>query len=513
MKKVRGFIIAFFILVLHTEIIFASTSLPSVETDERMTDSWYLSSMECMEAWKVLNEHQLLPGQDVVIAVIDTGLDMNCNELKGVAWRNEQEYYGLEGVDDDQNGYIDDVNGLNLANSFSYMTDIQGHGTQMAGIIGMQPGNGGGVGVAYGAKIMPIKVSKDTNFDVDFIVEGIQYAVDMGADIINMSFASYQNSEELSEALKKASEQCVLVAAAGNEKYVTSGSTCDKNILLSDGYKIGNTYPAGWDYCIGVMAYDQNEKMASFSNWDQTVTGEPVYDLMAPGEQIMTVSRGNTYVTQSGTSHATAMVTGCVALMKGILGDSVSAPELKKLFLNSMKQKIRFDYQNHSFEFRKCSAKDVVETALEVRDNGMGNTVSDNTVSDNTVSDDSSADNPKEDENNSDVRDEKPVNLEEPIRVLNYEIKDSYYTPNFLVLKLNQSIKPYQGTITITQNRKIKGKIKKIKLKVNIKGKTVRIKRSSLKKKGFKKGKMQILLSCKESGKCVYNKKFTIRVK
>ena len=329
-------------------------SIPSLETEERMEDCWYLTSMNCPAIWQGLDNIGQKPGENIVIAVIDTGLDVSCNELKEALWSNYAEWNGTNGVDDDGNGYVDDIYGVNLANRYNNMTDSDGHGTQMAGVMAMQPENGGSVGVAYGVKIMPIKVSVDSNYDFETIIEGIHYAVEMGADIINMSFATYTYSAAFEEAVREAAKSCVIVAAAGNESYVTDGNLYDKTTLEEDGYGMGDTYPAVWDCCIGVMAYDQNEKLAQFSNWDQSEQRNCKYDIIAPGSQITTVGKSNRYVTYSGTSYATAMVSAGVAILKGIVKEKYSAVELKDVFLSAMKENIEHYYNGQEFSYPKC---------------------------------------------------------------------------------------------------------------------------------------------------------------
>ena len=391
MRKFYAGIIFIIILMLGSLCpVYAENLLPTEESDEGLSKSWYIDRLRGQNAWQLLLRENIIPGEGVVIALIDTGVDTGCSEIADAIWVNEAEYYGIEGVDDDNNGYVDDINGLNLANSYSYMTDLSGHGTQMAGVMGMQPFNGGGVGLAYGARIMPIKVSKDTNYDVDKIIEGIKYAVDNGADIINMAFASYKETPALTRALEEASESCVLVASAGNESYVSEGDNFTKEKLLEDGYGLGTTYPAGLDCCIGVMAESSGGELASFSNWDQT--GGSVYELISPGQEILTVSRGGSFVTKNGSSYSAALVSGSIALMKCVLGDSVTAPELKELFLTSMTGKIRFSYGGYAFDYTECSAEEAVRAAfvkagISISENGISdNGISDNGISDNGIS-------------------------------------------------------------------------------------------------------------------------------
>ena len=209
-------------------------------TENVSLEYWHMESIDCSDMLGQFALAEKTPGEGVIVAVIDTGLNINCDVLKDALWCNEAELLGTSKVDDDGNGYVDDIYGCNLANTYYNMTDTNGHGTQMASIIAGRAVDGVSCGIAYGAKIMPIKVSVDTNYDVDTVIEAIHYAVNMGADVINLSCSSYYESEKLREAVNEASKSCVIVAAAGNESYVTKGERLDSELLLSDGYKIGD---------------------------------------------------------------------------------------------------------------------------------------------------------------------------------------------------------------------------------------------------------------------------------
>ncbi len=325
-------------------------ALPSEEADPGISSSWYLDKVGIRPVWEKLEAEGRQPGEGIVIAVIDTGLASSATCLNDARWCNEAELNGKDGVDDDGNGYVDDVYGLNLANRYAYQTDSVGHGTEIAGLIGMQPGDGGGAGLAYGARIMPIKVSQDTNYDTDSVVEGIRYAVKMGADVINMSFATYDPSDLLEEAVREAAKSCVMVAAAGNEGFVTQGKLSRQEVR-DMGYTCMDAYPAAWDCCIGVMAGSVGGGLAEFTNWDQEQDGERKYDIVAPGEMLYTVSKGNRYTTVKGTSYATALVSAAVAVYMGCLGEEMEAPELTDRFLATMTQKTEFYCAGREFAY------------------------------------------------------------------------------------------------------------------------------------------------------------------
>ncbi len=202
------------------------------------------------------NRTEIAPGEGVVVAVIDTGVDYTHEDLASSMWTNANEIPG-NGIDDDGNGYIDDYYGVDTtANIKTALAgnpmDNNGHGTHVAGIIAMADNDLGGVGVAYGAKIMAIKAGQATgklsNTD---IVEGVQYAVSMGADVINMSFGSTELSSSLKEALEDAFATAVLVASAGNDGLPTADAPIEF-------MKMVDIYPAAYNFVIGVMASDEN---------------------------------------------------------------------------------------------------------------------------------------------------------------------------------------------------------------------------------------------------------------
>ncbi|SEH74381.1 Subtilase family protein [Ruminococcus flavefaciens] len=169
----------------------------------------------------------------------------------------------------------------------------------------MSPNNGGGVGLAYGAKIMAIKAGQSTgSFASSDIAKAVKYAADNGADVINMSFGGISKSYLVEEALIDASHDCVLVAAAGNDSAPTA-----------DGGGI-DIYPAGYNYVIGVMAADNSGNLAKFSNWDFIIGENCEYELAAPGVNIYSTLPGDRYACWSGTSMAAPNVAAAAAIIR-----------------------------------------------------------------------------------------------------------------------------------------------------------------------------------------------------
>ncbi|HAR98101.1 MAG TPA: hypothetical protein DCS11_04230, partial [Syntrophus sp. (in: bacteria)] len=279
------------------------------------------ADMDAPEAWN------LPPGAgEVVIAVIDTGVDYTHPDLAGRIWSNPVEIPGNEFDDDhnsfDGNALIDDVRGWDFADDDNDPMDrlvsstdpYYGHGTHVAGIIGARGDNGAGIaGVFWNAKIMALKAqSDDKNAMEDFdIIAALHYAATMGARIVNCSFGG--NTASLSEyeafeALRQAG--VLVVAAAGN------------NGVDLDDLQSPKTYPAYYarhdydatrpalDNIIAVAAGDQNDGLSSISNYGQTSV-----DLMAPGVAIYSTLPGNSYGYKTGTSMATPHVAGIAGLL------------------------------------------------------------------------------------------------------------------------------------------------------------------------------------------------------
>ncbi len=313
------------------------------EQDEDFLAQWYIQEIDAQKTLCWMKEKGVDAGQGVVVAVIDTGVSLLHEDLIDNLWVNEAEANGVEGVDDDGNGYVDDIYGVNLIDSHTNMTDASGHGTMMAGIIAMTAGNGGGAGIAYGAKIMPVKVSRDGNFTTEKAVEGIRYAIAMGADIINMSFGTYYESELLYDAIKEASKSCLLVAAAGNEAYATEEAEFD-------GVKKGNLYPAAYDEVVGVMAENRSGRLFGASNFDSSVGNGAEYEIVAPGEQIYSTSlRGKNAYTK-GTSPAAALVSGAYAVYLSMIRNGLIDPFETELSCTQIRQDF-LDKMVHTMEF------------------------------------------------------------------------------------------------------------------------------------------------------------------
>lgn len=286
-------------------------SVPSAEDNKGMEKQWYLKDQKLESAWGN-EDYGNTAGEGTVVAVIDTGVDYNHEDLQDNIWTNSAEVSGTAGADDDNNGYVDDVHGINLIDPNETPMDDHGHGTHVAGIIAMENNNVGGVGIAYKSKIMPIKAGgSDGTFNSTDIAKAIVYAYKNGADVINMSFGSYAHSALIENALQDAFNSCVLVAAAGNYGIPTADCPLGGQ----------NMYPASYSYVIGVMAYDEANSFASFSNWDYAPNANAEYEVVAPGVNIYSTLPNGRYATWNGTSMAAPMVSAEAAILRSSLKD------------------------------------------------------------------------------------------------------------------------------------------------------------------------------------------------
>lgn len=307
------------------------TALPSQSTDPYYQQQWHLDAINAPLTWQFLEDHNINPGgsSDVVVAVIDTGVDYTHPDLAGNMWINTGEIQG-NGIDDDGNGFVDDIYGANVVSSANYHTgnpmDDHGHGTHVAGIACAQGNNNlGVVGVAYNTRIMAIKAAQYNGvLTTSDIAEAILYAVDKGADVINMSFGGYSQSMVEEDALVIAFGQAVLVAAAGNNGLYNESTIIDH---------VGKAmFPAAYPWVLGVMASNRVSSpntmwsLAEFSNKDRYPQNNLEYELMAPGVDIYSTLPNSTYAAWSGTSMATPVVSGVAALLRSYFSDKDTYP-------------------------------------------------------------------------------------------------------------------------------------------------------------------------------------------
>ena len=280
------------------------------------------------EAWKKAEDDKKVGGgsSNVVVAVIDTGVDYNHEDLKANMWYNSKEVPN-NNIDDDGNGYVDDYYGVDMTANDGLADwekfngsgmDDNGHGTHVAGIIAASNNKTGVVGIAYNTKIMAIKAGDASGaFQASNIAEAILYAYDHGADVINMSFGGSASTIAVQDALATAYSRCTLVAAAGNSGYPNEAT---------DYYAPLPSYPAAFSYVLGVMSVDQNNVESSFTNWDAKLYNSYEYEVYAPGNQIMSTIPGDRYAKMSGTSMAAPVVAAQAAILRSYYEDTNKYP-------------------------------------------------------------------------------------------------------------------------------------------------------------------------------------------
>ena len=256
--------------------------------------AWGVERITAPKAWE-----RTTGSDEVVVAVIDSGVDTSVPQLAGKIWSNANEI-PENGIDDDANGYIDDVHGWDFRDndpSSLVGSKIHWHGTFVAGIIAAQPNADKATGVAPGIQVMDLRFldSKNLFYSKDWqkFAQAINYAVDNGAQIINLSvYANGAPPAVLEQALSRAAQLGVIVVGiAGND---SQPQVC---------------YPAKYPSVLAVSATDRNDRLASFSNYGSEVS------VSAPGEKITSLFSGGIAGTSSGTSFSAPHVSGTLALI------------------------------------------------------------------------------------------------------------------------------------------------------------------------------------------------------
>lgn len=299
--------------IVYTMALPYDDSIPTADqqtyTSEPLySQQWGLQAINLPALWDKPKKSSKRP----VIAILDTGVDIEHPDLAANIWTNSAEANGIANQDDDANGFKDDIHGWSFIDNHSVTGDFNGHGTHCAGIAAAVGNNGIGItGANPDALIMPVTVMQSNGTgDVATIVKGIDYAAANGADVISMSIGSYSYSIAEEQALGHAYANAVLVAAAGNDQ---------GNIYPP---YTGPTFPAAFTFVLGVEASGNAQGgLAIFSNYDED---GPIYssflesqlynyELRAPGVQILSTFPGGRYKNLNGTSMACPLVAGAIS--------------------------------------------------------------------------------------------------------------------------------------------------------------------------------------------------------
>jgi thermitase len=273
-----------------------------------------------LKAWEITKG-----SRDVIVAIIDTGVDYNHEELKDNMWVNQAELNGRPGVDDDGNGFIDDVHGYDFIENDGNPDDGYGHGTHCAGIVGASHTKGKIMGVMGQVSIMAVRMMDDKGRGkLEQSIKAVGYAIENGAHVLSNSWGSRGYSEILENLFKKANDRgIVAVAAAGNARFNNNDES--------------PTYPATYNSpnIISVSAINAQNRHAAYSSY-----GPKTVHVGAPGTNVLsafikTRRYKETYRVTSGTSMAAPFVSGLVGLYMSRFGTDVVPSEVKKNLIES----------------------------------------------------------------------------------------------------------------------------------------------------------------------------------
>lgn len=298
---------------------FQLPALPADVREDFSVDNrlWGVVRMKAPAVWHVTR------GEGVLVAVVDTGVDLSHPALSANLAVNMAESAGEEGVDDDGNGYVDDVNGWDFFGNRANPDDDQGHGSHVAGTIAGNATKENFFGVAPSAQILAVKTHNARGASrEDAVVKGILYAADRGAKVINCSWGGAPEAPDYSQVLFDAieyagSKGALLVAAAGNE-----GSNNDRSPTYPSNYELGNV--------MAVASTTSRDGLSSFSNF-----GARTVHVAAPGSSVFSARAGGGYVTQSGTSMASPHAAGAAALVYAQMGSAATPESVREVLMQN----------------------------------------------------------------------------------------------------------------------------------------------------------------------------------
>lgn len=323
-------------------------SFAAVPNDPQIGSQWWVEAINAPAAWDIRTD-----SSDVIVAVADSGITAH-PDLVDNLWVNEGEIWD-NGIDDDGNGYVDDLIGWDGAFNTPQVGDIaelKYHGTSVSGVVGASGNNARGVsGVSWDASLMTVR-----GWDFSHWIRGIDYAIQNGAKVVNNSWRFFYEPAGLRAVFERAEQAGVLmVTAAGNEAWDVEGSQTTNNSSFDglfdldsfwpdlftpqSGSQTENTaYPAefsrDFDNVITVAATDPSGQLARFSSW-----GRNTVQLAAPGEGILTTNGAGGYHAVDGTSFASPIVASAAALVWAERPE-LTAPEVKQILLDSAQPRL-----------------------------------------------------------------------------------------------------------------------------------------------------------------------------
>lgn len=262
--------------------------------DTEFINQWALNIIRVVDSWNISQGDP-----NVVVAVIDSGYNVTHPDLDNSSlWTNEIEKQGLPGVDDDNNGFVDDYNGWDWVENDNVMNDTFGHGTHVGGTIAATTNNQLGIsGIGRNIKVMPLRILDGTGGgDIADLVDALNYALTKNVRIANLSLVTPQDYPVLSAAVEAVSDEIMIVAATGNAA---------TNVY----------WPAAYEGALAVAATDDDDTYATFSNYG------PEVDLAAPGVDILSADDEISYIDNTGTSMATPHVSALAGLISSLRPD------------------------------------------------------------------------------------------------------------------------------------------------------------------------------------------------
>lgn len=335
MKKKYLFVIIPAIIILTV----ISISIMRVNSKKQMSENqqWWIEnegqaingiSGNCGIDINIVNTWEETKGDNtIVVGIIDSGIDISCNELKDCIYINNNEIPD-NGIDDDDNGYIDDINGWNFYDSSnevytSFTSDY--HGTMIAGIIAGKHTSNGKFGVASDVKVLPLKCFKGSEGGIEDIVSAIHYGYNLGVRIFNCSWDTSNYYEDLKQVMEEYSD-AVFICAGGKE-----AQELDDTPVYPACYDLNNVI------CVGGI--NSMGEIYEYSGYGKDV------DIYAPGESIYCVMPENTYTYSEGTSLSVAFISGAVALLKS-REPEVTVIQVKERLSNCYNESIKLNFLN-----------------------------------------------------------------------------------------------------------------------------------------------------------------------
>jgi subtilisin family serine protease len=303
--------LAFGVEYIEKDVVYkaiARNPITDFVDDPKAKDQWALSNVgggwfssgKAGEDINVVKAWEITKGsRDIIVGVIDTGIDHQHKDLKANMWTNDAELNGKEGVDDDGNGYIDDVYGYDFVNNDGDPMDDNAHGTHCAGVIGAVHNRTGIAGINADVRLMGLKfLSRSGSGDGSDAIRAIEYAIKMGVHVLSNSWGGGEFSQAMLDAIKAANEAGIIFVAASGNSYSNNDTSA--------------TYPCNYESenVISVGSFKSSGGKSGFSNYGQ----EKVH-VFAPGSSILSTVPNNRYKKMSGTSMACPQVAGMMALL------------------------------------------------------------------------------------------------------------------------------------------------------------------------------------------------------